>query len=273
MSGEVLLDARGVKVAAQTKDGSRTLLHGVDFEVRAGEMSGIVGETGSGKSMSLRAAMGLLPGGVRLTGGTIHLGDVSLLDLDRRELRRLRGSRIGFVPQQPLEALHPIISLDRQFYDVMRSHERIKRAAARERAREMLQHVGIMDPDRVLASRAFELSGGMAQRTAIAMVLTLRPSVLLADEPTSALDVTIQRDVLHLLRRLCAEDGLGILLVTHDLGVVAHVCQDVTVFKDGRVVERGATRDILDRPDHEYTRLLVGTSTRSQLASEPMGSP
>lgn len=270
MKGDARLVATGIRVDVPAAQGRREVVHGVDFTVREGEIAGIVGESGSGKSMTLRAALGLLPMGARMTAGSTRLDGQELSTMSNRALRHVRGARLGFIPQQPLEALHPTITIERQFIDVIRAHERTSKAAARERALAMLEHVGIVDPPRVLASRSFELSGGMAQRTAIAMVLCLSPTVLLADEPTSALDVTVQRGVIDLLRRLCDEDGLGILLITHDLRVVAHTCSEVSVFKDGVVVEHGPTRQIMENPQHDYTRLLVEMSPMTAASRTPV---
>jgi ABC-type dipeptide/oligopeptide/nickel transport system ATPase component len=273
MKGDVRLKADGIRVEVMAARGRKEVVHGVGFTVREGEIAGIVGESGSGKSMTLRAVMGLLPIGSKMTHGSARLDGVELSSMSPRALRGVRGARLGFIPQHPLQSLHPILSIERQFIDVIKAHERISRSAARQRALAMLEHVGIADPDRVLASRSFELSGGMAQRTVIAMVLCMGPSVLLADEPTSALDVTVQRGVIDLLRRLCDEDGLGILLVTHDLRVVAHTCGDVSVFKDGHLVEHGATRQIMESPSHAYTRLLVDTNPLSTAAAAASLAP
>ncbi|HEX3792499.1 MAG TPA: ABC transporter ATP-binding protein [Pseudonocardiaceae bacterium] len=233
------------------------LLHGVSVRVGAGETVGIVGETGSGKSMTLRAVMGLLPPRGHVSAGTIELAGEPLLGRSREQLRRLCGKRMSMIPQQPLAALNPILSIERQFRSIAKAHGRQRRTQTRVRAAELLAHVGIVDPARVLGSHVGELSGGLAQRVAIAMALYWEPQLLLADEPTTALDVTIQREILDLLATLAAEQRRGMLLVTHDLGVVANYCHSMVVMKSGRIVETGRTAEVLAAPKADYTRLLL----------------
>jgi ABC-type glutathione transport system ATPase component len=233
------------------------LLHDISLTVHAGETVGIVGETGSGKSMTLRAVMRLLPPRAHVTSGSIELNGSSLLDCSREQLRSRCGREMCLIPQQPLAALNPILSIERQFRSMAKAHGRVSRAHVRERAGELLSHVGILDPARVLASHVGELSGGIAQRVAIAMSMYWEPRLLLADEPTTALDVTIQREILDLLATLAHEQQRGMLLVTHDLGVVANYCQSMVVMKDGRIVERGATASVLESPQADYTRTLA----------------
>lgn len=233
------------------------LLHEISLSVNAGETVGIVGETGSGKSMTLRAIMRLLPPRARVTSGSIELNGRSLRECSREQLRRACGREMCMIPQQPLAALNPILSIERQFRSMAKAHGRVSRAQIRDRAGELLRRVGILDPQRVLASHVGELSGGMAQRVAIAMSMYWEPRLLLADEPTTALDVTIQREILDLLATLADEHQRGMLLVTHDLGVVANYCQSIVVMKDGRIVERGKTADVLESPQVDYTRTLA----------------
>jgi ABC-type dipeptide/oligopeptide/nickel transport system ATPase component len=237
--------------------GDVQILDGVSLQVAAGETVGIVGETGSGKSMTLRAVMGLLPPRGHVTSGTVELAGESLLGTSREHLRRLCGRRMCMIPQQPLAALNPVLGIGRQFRSMARAHGRQSRAATRARASELLRHVGITDPARVLGSHVGELSGGLAQRVAIAMALYWEPQLLLADEPTTALDVTIQREILDLLATLAGEQRRGMLLVTHDLGVVANYCDSMVVMNGGRIVESGRTADVLASPKAAYTRLLL----------------
>lgn len=245
-----------------TRDGVTTpVLHGVSYSVHAGEFVGIIGETGSGKSVSLRGALGMLARNGRVAGGTSTFGGRDLLRMRGRELRAVKGEAIGFVPQQPWSALNPIMTLESQFIAVGKSHGRTT-SWTRDAARQMLRRVEITDPERVLRGYVGELSGGMAQRVLIAMSLLLSPSLLVADEPTTALDLTVQRDVLDLITGICREDDTGVLLVTHDLGVVSTYCDTVTVMNAGRVLERGSVDRVFAAPEHPYTRQLVEASSR-----------
>lgn len=237
--------------------GDLQLLHGISLEVSAGQTVGIVGETGSGKSMTLRAVMGLLPKPGRVTSGSIEVAGESVLGMSREQLRRLCGKRMSMIPQQPLAALNPVVSIERQFRSISKAHGKQSKQQIRERCSELLRHVGITDPARVLSSHAGELSGGMAQRVAIAMALYWEPHLLLGDEPTTALDVTIQREILDLLATLSAAQHRGMLLVTHDLGVVANYCDSVVVMNEGRIVESGRTAEVLRAPKDAYTQLLM----------------
>ncbi|WP_338740558.1 ABC transporter ATP-binding protein [Actinomadura luteofluorescens] len=261
----VLLAARGLAVEF-TRHGQVTrAVREVSFDVGAGEFVGIIGETGSGKSVSLRAALRMLPGNGRLTAGTAAFGGVDLHALPPRELRRLKGARIGFIPQQPWSALNPVVRLRKQFRQVGKAHGK-SRAWTDAAARELLARVEIPDPDRVLAGYAGELSGGMAQRVVIAMSLLLAPELVVADEPTTALDVTVQREILDLLSRICHEDDRSVLIVTHDLGVVSNYCDRVYVMRAGRVLEHGPVRRVFAAPEHEYTRALVTAASAGEAA-------
>ncbi|MFC5753230.1 ABC transporter ATP-binding protein [Actinomadura rugatobispora] len=251
-----LLAARGLTVDFARHGRTTRVVDGVSFDVGAGEFVGIIGETGSGKSVSLRAALRMLPRNGTLAAGTSEFGGADLQALPARELRRLKGARIGFIPQQPWSALNPVVRLDRQFRQVGRAHGR-SRAWTDRAALEMLERVEIADPRRVLAGHSGQLSGGMAQRVVIAMSLLLAPELVVADEPTTALDVTVQREILDLLSRICHEDGKSVLVVTHDLGVVSHYCDRVYVMRAGRVLEDGPVGEVFAAPRHEYTRSLV----------------
>lgn len=245
------------------------VVHDVSFEVRAGEFVGIIGETGSGKSVSLRAALGMLPSTGRMVDGRSLFQGRDLHRLGRRGLRAVKGNEIGFIPQQPWSALNPVQSIEKQFLAVGRSHGK-SRAWIRDTARRMLRRVEIADPERVLAGHSGNLSGGMAQRVVIALSLMLQPDLVVGDEPTTALDVTVQKEILDLLSRICRDDGKAILMVTHDLGVVSTYCDRIYVMREGRVLESGPTRSVFSRPQHEYTQLLVAASTR--YLDEPSGA-
>ncbi|GGL17383.1 ABC transporter ATP-binding protein [Nocardia jinanensis] len=262
-----LLQVTDLAVEFGRGDTATRVVHDVSFEVHQGEFVGIIGETGSGKSVSLRAALGMLPSTGRMVSGRSLFQGKDLHKLGRRGLRAVKGNDIGFIPQQPWSALNPVQSVEKQFLAVGRSHGKSK-AWIREAAREMLRRVEITAPERVLAGHSGNLSGGMAQRVVIAISLMLQPDLVVGDEPTTALDVTVQKEILDLLSRICREDGKSILVVTHDLGVVSTYCDRVYVMRDGRVLENGPTRSVFSGPQHEYTQQLVTASTR-YLDDEP----
>jgi ABC-type dipeptide/oligopeptide/nickel transport system ATPase component len=231
----------------------------VSFTVGTGEFVGIIGETGSGKSVSLRAALRMLPRNGKLVAGTSGFAGEDLLAMPAQRLRRIRGARIGFIPQQPWSALNPVQRLDKQFRHVGKAHGK-SRKWTDEAALEMLTRLEIHQPERVLTRYAGELSGGMAQRVVIALSLLLAPELVVADEPTTALDVTVQREIMDQLSRICRADGKSVLIVTHDLGVVSHYCDRVSVMRTGRVLEEGAVREVFASPAHDYTRSLVAAA-------------
>ncbi|WP_225232202.1 dipeptide/oligopeptide/nickel ABC transporter permease/ATP-binding protein [Klenkia terrae] len=234
------------------------LVTGVSLTVRRGTVLGLVGESGCGKSMTARSLLGLLPDGVEVSGGSISFQGTDLVGLAEGELRGYRGSRIALISQEPMVALDPAFSVATQLTGPIRRHRGVGRREARTIAAQLLRNVGIVDADRILGSYPHQLSGGMAQRVCIALALTGEPDLLVADEPTTALDVTVQAEILSLLRALVRDTGLSVVLVTHDLGVVADLCDDVAVMYAGEVVEAGATTAVLDEPRHPYTMALLG---------------
>lgn len=244
----------GLVIAAA--DGTE-LVHGVSLSVRPGEALGVVGESGSGKTLTCRALLGILPEGLSVTGGSVQVEGRDLTAASEREWRTVRGTRIGAVFQDPASYLNPAIPVGAQLQETLRVTAGVPRAQARSRARELLDDLGIRRVDLVLRQRVAELSGGMLQRVLIAMALAADPAVLIADEATTALDVTVQAELLELLARLRRERGLALILVSHDLAVVAQVCERVLVFRDGRVLEGGATSRVLHAPGHPYTRSLL----------------
>jgi ABC-type dipeptide/oligopeptide/nickel transport system ATPase component len=259
-SGGSRLDVDGLQVALSTKKEQREILKGVSFSLVAGEMHGLVGETGSGKSMTARAITGLLPEGVKVTGGHVRVDGRDLVGLSEDELREIRGAVIGMIFQNPRTALHPMLSVDAQLANIIRAHRRVPKSGCRTLVREHLDLVGIPDPDRVAKAYPHELSGGMAQRVVIAAVLLSRPSFLIADEPTTGLDATVQRQILEEIADLQRQFRLSVLMITHDLTIVAQYCDQVSVMNDGLVVEQGAKRDILKAPTHDYTKKLMRAS-------------
>ena len=237
------------------------LVHGVNVSVRPGEALGIVGESGSGKTLTCRALLGILPAGLTVTSGTVSVAGDDLTHATEKQWRRVRGTHIGAVFQDPASYLNPASPVGRQLEETLRVTAGVPRRAARERARELLDGLGIRRVDLVLRQRVAELSGGMLQRVLIAMALAADPAVLIADEATTALDVTVQAELLELLKRLRKERGLALVLVSHDLAVVSQVCERVQVFRDGAVVEAGATSRVLRAPGHPYTRELLSAHT------------
>ncbi|WP_262508446.1 ABC transporter ATP-binding protein [Streptomyces spongiicola] len=239
--------------------GERTALHGVSLDVPAGGVLALVGESGSGKSTLAHAASRLLPPGARVTGGSVHVGDVDMAALRGAELRRARGSRVAYLPQDALAALNPVMTAGRQIAEVFRIAEGHGRREARDRAVEMLGRVGIRDPERTAGRYPHELSGGMRQRVMIAIALAHRPQLLIADEPTTALDVTVQAEVLALVAELRREFGITVIWITHDLSVTAEIADAVAVLYGGRLVEHASAPELFGGARHPYTRGLVAT--------------
>jgi oligopeptide/dipeptide ABC transporter ATP-binding protein len=254
-----LLQVRDLTVA--TVDGGRgtRLVDSVSLDVRAGETVGMVGESGCGKSITAAALLRLLPEKVRAVSGGVYWEGEEILGLPERAFDRLRGSTLAYVSQEPQASIDPTFTIGGLLAEVVRSHERLSRRAAKERALELLRMVEMPDPEQVARGHAHELSGGMAQRVALAMALAGRPRVLVADEPTTALDVTVQAEILALLKRVQAATGMAILLITHDLGVVADICDRIYVMYAGQVVEDCATQELFDRPLHPYTAGLLAS--------------
>jgi peptide/nickel transport system permease protein len=248
-----LLTVRGLQVAY----GDTTVVHGVDLHVDAGEVLGLVGESGSGKTQTAFAVLGLLPEGGRVPAGSIVFEGQELTRMPARQHAALCGTQMAYVPQEPMSNLDPAFRIGYQLVTPMRVHLGLSRAEARERALALLSRVGIPDPKRTFDSYPHEISGGMAQRVLIAGAISCSPKLLIADEPTTALDVTVQAEVLDLLRDLQREYRMGVVLVTHNFGVVADICDRVAVMQHGRIVETGAVEQIFAHPQHPYTRTLL----------------
>ncbi|WP_103255633.1 ABC transporter ATP-binding protein [Tabrizicola aquatica] len=260
---EPVLRVEGLCVSARTEQGLKPLVQDLSFTLAKGETLAIAGESGSGKSITSLAIMGLLPQpAVRVTGGGIHFGGQDLTGLSEPSLRSIRGDRIAMIFQEPMTSLNPVMTIGAQLAEAIRAHETVGRPEARKRAVEALRAVRLSEPEKRMGQYPHELSGGMRQRVMIAMALALRPEVLIADEPTTALDVTVQREVLDLLRDLQRDLGTAIILITHDMGVVAEMADRVIVMRQGRQVETAATAEIFHRPQADYTRALLAAVPR-----------
>jgi oligopeptide/dipeptide ABC transporter ATP-binding protein len=259
-----LLSVRDLRISVPSGDDARALaVDGVSFELRRGELLALVGESGCGKSLTSLALLRLLPGAARIeAGSSLTLDGMDLLALDARALRAVRGRRIAMVFQDPMTSLNPVLTVGAQVAETIRAHEAVSVRAARDRSRQLLADVGIGDVDRRLDAYPHQLSGGLRQRVMIAIALAAGPDVLVADEPTTALDVTVQAQILELLDRLRAERGLAVLLVTHDLGVVAGRADRVAVMYAGQIVETAPTAALFADPQHPYTRGLLACIPR-----------
>ncbi len=262
-----VLDIRDLHVSFATESGPAQAVRGVDLRVELGGAVGVVGESGCGKSVTMLAVLGLLPATAEVRG-SVHCRGEELLGAGGAVLRRVRGARIGMILQDPVTALDPVVPVGHQIAEAIRVHDReISRRDARERAVELLASVDIADPGRRARQYPCELSGGMCQRVMIAMAMANQPDVLIADEPTTALDVTIQAQILELLERLRGDQGVAIVLISHDLGVVARLAEDVAVMYAGRIVERGPVERLYADPRHPYTRGLLSALPRISGAS------
>lgn len=261
-----LLNVDHLSIGIPHGGGTVALVEDVSFTIRAGDSYGIVGESGCGKSTTIRAIIRLLSGKARITQGRIQFEGVDLVQAPEGALRSMRGGGIGMVFQDPLTALNPVITVGRQIAEGLRYHGALPAAARWARMLEVLRLVGLPDPPRIAAAFPHELSGGQRQRAAIAIALISSPRLLLADEPTTALDVTIQAQILRLLSDLRSRLGMALILVTHDLGVVAQTCDRVAVMYSGRIVEEAPIRRIFQRPRHPYTVALLNSIPRGARA-------
>jgi peptide/nickel transport system ATP-binding protein len=254
---EPLLDVKRLTVTFPGAQSTVTAVDDVSFQIGAGETLGLVGESGSGKSVTAFAIVRLLQPPGRVVGGQVTFEGRDLLALPEREMRSVRGARISLIFQEPMTALNPVMRVGDQIAESLTVHRKATAAAARSRATELLEAVHIPDPARRLRDYPHQLSGGMRQRVMIAIALACQPPLVIADEPTTALDVTIQAEVLDLLRELKAKFGLSLLLITHDFGVIAEMADRVAVMYKGRLVEQGPVRQILRSPVHDYTKSLL----------------
>jgi peptide/nickel transport system permease protein len=264
-----LLNVSGLVVGYDTETGDREVVHGVDLTVERGEIVGLVGESGSGKTQIALSVLGLLPDGGSIREGSVRLHGVDLAELGPRAMRRVLGSGIGYIPQEPMSNLDPSFTIGTQLVLPLRKVLRLSAADAERRAIELLERVGIVDPKRVMRSYPHQISGGMAQRVLIAGAVSCNPALLIADEPTTALDVTVQAEILDLIRDLQRDLQLGVLLVTHNFGVVADLCDRVAVMRDGAIVEDRRAADVFRAPEHPYTQALLA----STIEGAPLRAP
>ncbi|MGG5261049.1 ABC transporter ATP-binding protein [Phycicoccus avicenniae] len=268
---EPLLSVRDLRVTF-TRQGEEdfTAVDGVSFDVRPGQTVGLVGESGCGKSVTSLAIMGLLPERGNRVEGSATFDGTDLLRLSGSEMRDRRGRDIAMIFQDPLSSLNPVVPVGLQVTEILERHRKMSRKAATPLARELLQRVGIPDPDRRLKDYPHQMSGGMRQRALIAMALACAPRLLIADEPTTALDVTIQAQILSLLKELVQETGTALVMITHDLGVVAGLCDEVNVLYGGRIVERAERHALFEQPRHPYTNGLLASIPRLDSARAPL---
>ncbi|MCQ1781408.1 ABC transporter ATP-binding protein [Neorhizobium galegae] len=252
-----MLEVRNLSIAFKTSAGLKSAVRNIDFNIRPGEILGLVGESGSGKTITSLGVMGLLPPNAVITGGEVLVDGIDILKLPPAELRKLRGSHIAMIFQDPIASLDPIFTCGDQIIEAILLHDPIGRANARRKARDLLEKVLIPDPDRAMRAYPHELSGGQCQRIMIAMAVACRPRIIIADEPTTALDVTVQKQVLDLLRELNGEVGAAILLITHDLGVIYEVADRVVVMYAGDKMEEATTADLFSAPQSDYSRALI----------------
>ncbi|WP_461188587.1 dipeptide/oligopeptide/nickel ABC transporter permease/ATP-binding protein [Arthrobacter sp. Z4-13] len=266
-----LLSIRDLAIGYPTADGTvRNVVRGINLDISAGEIVGVVGESGSGKTQTAFAVLRLLPPEAVIVSGSIHFQGVDLLRLSQTEMRKRRGSAIAYIPQEPMSNLDASYRVGAQLVESLRATSDLSRAQAKARVLELLGRVGIQDPVRVFKSYPFEISGGMAQRVLIAGAVASKPALLIADEPTTALDVTVQAEILDLLRDLQSELGMAVLLVTHNFGVVADICERIAVMKNGEILETGPALQVFDAPTSPYTRkLLAAILDESSVRTDP----
>ena len=255
-----ILEINGLDLVIQHKHRSTLVLSGIHLSIQSGEIHGLVGESGAGKSMLAKAIIGILPGSTSVTGGSIRFGGTELIGLGRKE-RRLMSGQISMIPQDPMTSLNPVRRVGKQMCDVLHLHLGLNRQEAEEKSLRLLEDVQIRNPHRVMRQYPFELSGGMRQRVLIAMAFSCNPQLIIADEPTTALDVTVQRQILQLIKRLQADSETALLFISHDLGVIAKICDVVSVMYDGGVVEWQKIENLFEGPQHPYTCKLLETTS------------
>lgn len=252
-----ILEVNDLVVQIKANDETFDVVNGVSFSVDKGQILGIVGESGCGKTMTVRSIINLLPSNASVTAGSILMEGKDLCTLKKREMQKIRGKKIAMIFQEPMASLNPVYSIAAQMTEMIRLHTDCTKEQAFQRAVHMLEHVGIPRANEVIHEYPYQLSGGMCQRVMIAMAMSCDPELLIADEPTTALDVTIQAQIMELMKKLQREKQMSILLITHDLGVVAETCQNVIVMYAGEVVEKSAVTELFRSPKHPYTQALL----------------
>lgn len=257
--GAPILSVRDLKVEFGTRGGPLRAIDGVSFDLKPGEVLGMVGESGAGKSLTGTAVIGLIDPPGRIIGGEIHLDGRRIDTLSQEEMRRVRGRDIGMIFQDPLTALDPLMRIGDQLIETIQTHTSVSRGQARDRAVKLLEDVGIPAAARRINAYPHEFSGGMRQRVVIALALAAEPKVVIADEPTTALDVSVQAQIIALLKTLTRERGMAVMIITHDMGVIAEIADRVAVMYAGRIVEIGPVADVIRRPSHPYTAGLMGS--------------
>jgi peptide/nickel transport system ATP-binding protein len=259
MSAVPVLSVKNLRVEFPTRRGALVAVDDVSFDIQAGEVLGVVGESGAGKSLTGTAVIGLLEPPGRIAGGEVRLKGERIDNLPRESMRSIRGKRIGMVFQDPLTSLNPLYRVGEQIIETIRTHSDMSEADARARAIALLEEVGIQGAARRIDGYPHEFSGGMRQRVVLALALCAEPELVIADEPTTALDVSIQAQIIQLLKRLCRERGTAVMLITHDMGVIAETADRVAVMYAGRIAEIGPVGDVVQRPNHPYTKGLMGS--------------
>jgi peptide/nickel transport system ATP-binding protein len=256
---DTLLSVKNLVVEFPTRRGLLTAVDNVSFDLERGEVLGLVGESGAGKSITGSAVIGLIEPPGRIAAGTVHLAGQRIDNLPSEKMRRIRGDKIGMVFQDPLSSLNPLYSVAEQLVETILTHKDISKKQARDRAIELLDEVGIPAADLRIDDYPHQFSGGMRQRVVIALALCADPELIIADEPTTALDVSVQSQIVSVLKKMCSEHGASVILITHDIGVIAEVADRVAVLYSGRMAEIGPVRDVIKHPQHPYTKGLMGS--------------
>ena len=269
---ETLLEVKDLHISFTTRQGELRAVNGINYTVRKGEVMGLVGESGSGKTVEAFSIMGLLNPPANITNGNIYYNNKDILTLTKKEMGEFRGGEISMIFQNPMSYLDPVFTVEQQMVETIRAHDKkVAKAAARTRSIDMLREVNIRNPDQVMALYPFELSGGMQQRIMIAIALLCDPKLLIADEPTTALDVTIQAQIIQILKKLQKQRGMAMVYITHNFGIVAELCDKVSVMYGGYILEQGTTDDIFYQTAHPYTKMLMKTIPRMDaIDNEPL---
>ena len=266
---EILLEVRDLDISFHTRRGEVRAVNGISYSVLKGEIMGLVGESGSGKSVEAYSILRLLYSPAKINAGSIIFNGTDILSLSEKELASIRGTEISMIFQNPMSYLDPVFTIGNQMVETIRSHDRsVSRASAREQSIAMLREVMIRNPEQLMRRYTFELSGGMCQRVLIAIALLCNPKLLIADEPTTALDVTIQSQIVQVLKKLQRENGMSIVYITHNFGIVAELCDKVSVMCGGHIIERGTTDEIFYNAAHPYTQMLHRTTPRMGAAAK-----